>query len=236
MRRVMSPITPSSQAFSFNKEDNIMSMIEVVRRLQSQGHIVNFYVRKDGGILVKSIDGEKFPSGASGNARARQMVGASISEARLSQLKYATRARRIKKPSLDDEIRKEFERVKKKWNKAFKSKKGKPHPAGYFGWARIKWSLEHYGKEEALRRIREAERYASGIAYSKNVETLAMFIKVAGQQYNSPEFTQLAEDLLNNAYLIKESWIAPAYDELYKLNQGASPKDVAKNTRAILRL
>ena len=73
-----------------------MTMMEVVRQLQAQGHEVDFYVRKDGGILVKNIDGEKFPSGASGNARARQIAGASISEARISQLKYATRARKVK--------------------------------------------------------------------------------------------------------------------------------------------
>ena len=43
-----------------------MTMMEVVRQLQSQGHEIDFYVRKDGGILVRSIDGQKFPSGASG--------------------------------------------------------------------------------------------------------------------------------------------------------------------------
>lgn len=213
-----------------------MTMMEVVRQLQAQGHEVDFYVRKDGGILVKNIDGEKFPTGASGNARARQIAGASISEARISQLKYATRARKVKKPSLDDEIRKEFERVKKKWNKSFKSKGGKPHPAGYFGWKRIKYAIDHYGREEALRRIREAERYASGIAYAKNVEILAQYIKSVGDQLNSPELIKLSEDLIANAYSIKEEWIKPAYDELYKLNQGVPPKEVAKNTRAILRL
>ena len=213
-----------------------MTMMEVVQQLQAQGHQVDFYVRKDGGILVRNIDGERYPSGASGNARARQMVGASISEARVSQLKYATRARKVKKTSIDDEIKKEFNRVKKKWNKAFKAKGGKPHPAGYFGWNRIKYAVEHYGKEEALRRIREAERYASGIAYAKNVEILAQYIKSVGDQLNSQELVKLSEDLIANAYSIKEEWIKPAYDELYKLNQGIPPKEVARNTRAILRL
>lgn len=213
-----------------------MNMKQIVQRLQAQGHSVSFYVRKDGGILIKSIDGERFPSGASGNARARQLVGSSISEARLSQLKYATRARRVKKPSLDDELKQEYERVKKKWNKAFKAKGGKPHPAGYFGYNRIKYALEHYGKEEALRRIREAERYASGIAYAKNVEILAQYIKSVGNQLNSQELVKLSDDLIENAYSIKDEWIKPAYDELYKLNQGIPPKEVARNTRAILRL
>ena len=213
-----------------------MKMIEVVHQLQRQGHSVSYYVRKDGGILIKNIDGERFTTGASGNARARQLVGEFISEARIKQLKYATRARKVKRPTLDDAISKEYKRVKKKWNRAFKAKEGKAHPAGYFGWKRIKYALEHYGKEEALRRIHEAERYASGIAYAKNVEILAQFIRSVSDQLNSPELLKLSEDLIENAYSIKEEWIKPAYDNLYKLNEGVSAKEIARTTRAILRL
>lgn len=213
-----------------------MTMREVVKQLQEQGHEVDFYVRKDGGILVRKIDGEKYPSGASGNARARQLVGANISEARTSQLKYATRARKVKKPSLDDDIKREWQRVKKKWNKAFKAKGGKPHPAGYFGWNRINRAIKEYGKEEALRRILEAEKYASGIAYSKNVEYLVKLIKDAGKKLQSKSLLKLADDLSDNAYIIRDEWIKPAYDRLYDLNKGDSPEDVAKDVRAILRL
>ena len=212
-----------------------MTMIQVVRQLQSQGHSIIFHVRSDGGILIRSIDGMHY-SGAKGNAVARQMVGVEISKAREKQLKYATRARRIKRPALDDELEREYKRVKKLWSKAFKSKKGEPHQAGYFGKTRIKYALEHYGREEALRRIREAERYASGIAYSKNVEQLAYFIQSVADLYHSPELEKLAKDLVDNAYSIKDEWIKPAYDELYKLNAGLDTKEVARNTRKILRL
>lgn len=213
-----------------------MTMMEVIRQLQAEGHDVDFYVRKDGGVLVKRIDGESYPHGAAGNARAREIAGASISEARTKQLKYITRVRRKAKPSLDDELERAYQRVKRKWRKAFRPKNGKPHPAGYFDRRRIRYAVDRYGKAEALRRIQEAERYASGIAYSKNVRILAEFIKSAAAQYNSPELAKLADDLLENAYAIREEWIVPAYDELYKLNAGASPKDVARNARAILRL
>ena len=211
-------------------------MIEVVQTLQAQGHEIDYYVRKDGGILVKNIDGQKFPSGASGNAVARQMAGAQISEARVAQLKFATRARKVKKPTLDDEVKKEWQRVKKKWNKAFKAKNGKPHPAGYFGWNRINRAIKEYGREEALRRIREAEKYASGVAYAKNVEQLAGFILDAGTKYNSQALTKLSQDVLENAYAIRDEWIYPAYEALYKLNDGVPPEQVASNVRTILRL
>ena len=213
-----------------------MNMKQVVSKLQAQGHQVTYYVRKDGGILIRSIDGERFTTGASGNARARQIVGLQLSEARQSQLKFATRARKFKHPTLDDEIKNEWQRVKKKWNKVFKAKDGKPHPAGYFGWNRINRTIKEQGREEALRRIHEAERYATGLAYSKNIEYLATYIKMVADSTKSPDFQSLYDDIIELAYTIKEEWIKPAYDELYKLNKGVSPKEVAKNTRAILRL
>ena len=213
-----------------------MTMRQVVMELQSRGYQVEYYKRKDGGILIRRIDGEVFSSGASGNKRARQILGVKISEAIESQLKYATRSRKVKKPSLDDEVYKQFYKTKKVWNKAFKSTKGKPHPAGYFGWKRIKYTMEHYGREEALRRISEAEKYASGYAYTKNIEYLAVYIQDVATKTGSQALQRLHDDLLGNMYSIKEDWIKPAYDELYKLNQGIPPEQVASNVRSILRL
>ena len=217
-----------------------MTMLEVVRKLQEQGHKVEYYKRKDGGILIRRIDSQKFTTGASGNIIARGMVGTEISEARTSQLKYATRARkqlkRFRNVTIDDELKQEWQRVKKKWNKAFKAKGGKPHQAGYFSWAGVKYTFEKYGKEEALRRIREAEKYASGIAYEKNVKELAIQIQILADKLNSNELREVANDLIANAYQIKEAWIKPAYDELYKINAGVSAKQIAQGLRRILRL
>ena len=213
-----------------------MTMRQIVAKLQSQGHSVSFYVRKDGGILIKSIDGEKFTTGASGNVRARQILGVEASEARIRQLEYAMRQRGRVRFNIDEEIEKEYLRVKKIWNRKMKPKNHQPHPAGYFGRARIEYSMKHYGKEEALRRIREAERYATGYAYSKNVEQLYFVINDYAIKSGSTELEQLAIDLKANMYGIREEWIQPAYQELYKLNQGIPPKEVARATRRILRL
>lgn len=213
-----------------------MTMAEIVAELQRQGHEVTIYVRKDGGILIKSIDGERF-TGAHGNTRARAMVGTSISQAREAQLKFALRQRgKMKKVKVPNAVEEEYKRVKKLWNKAFKAKGGKPHPAGYFPKTRIKRILKEYGEEEAMRRIHEAERYASGIAYSKNVEHLADYIRMTANNLNSKELEQLANDILANAYAIRDEWIMPAYQELYKINDGIDPKQVAINVRRILRL
>ena len=218
------------------------SMIQIVNELASGGHQVDFYVRKDGGILIRSIDGEHF-TGAKGNARARQLTGQNISEARFKQLKYATEVRMhpVKNVEVKDSIKQEYARVKKMWNKAFKSKAGKPHPAGYFGWKRIKRTIKEQGEAEALRRIGEAEKYASGVAYSKNVQILAGFIKEAGDKFGNQALLKLAQDVLDNAYAIRDEWIYPAYKQLYDLNNidkdnQPAVDEVARMTRAILRL
>ena len=218
------------------------SMIQIVNELISGGHQVDFYVRKDGGILIRNIDGQHY-TGAKGNTRAREMTGQNISEARFKQLKYATEVRMhpVKNVQVKDSIRQEFQRVKKMWNKAFKSKGGKPHPAGYFGWQRIKRTIKEQGEAEALRRIGEAEKYASGVAYSKNVQILAGFIKEAGDKFSNSALLRLAQDVLDNAYAIRDEWIYPAYKQLYDLNNldvedQASVNEVARLTRAILRL
>lgn len=223
------------------KEEEIMTMMQIVQELISQGHQVDVYIRKDGGILIKSIDNQRF-SGAKGNTRAREMTGQKLSEARFAQLKFATGTRKelrtpsLKKTEIKDAINEEFKRVKKLWNKAFKAKKGKPHPAGYFTKARIKKSIRDFGEEEALRRIGEAEKYASGIAYSKNVKQLAEQVRSAGLTAESQELIQLADEIEANAYSIRDEWIYPAYDALYKLNDGVDPKEVATKVRKILRL
>lgn len=212
------------------------SMIQIVAELTAKGHNIKYSIRKDGGILIRSIDGEHF-YGAKGNARARAMVGATLSEARSAQLKYATQVRvHPVKIEVKEEIKEAYLRVKKIWNRAFRAKGGKPHPAGYFGWKRIKTSIKEWGEEEAMRRILEAEKYATGIAYSKNVQHLVDYIRMTAEQVESNELKQLAEDLADSAYTIRDEWTLPAYEALYALNKGRDPKEVAQKVRRILRL
>lgn len=212
-----------------------MTLRDIVAKLQAEGHTVEYRVRTDGSIIIKRIDSQKFTYGATGNVAARAMAKQSLDKRRASQLEYATRAKSAYK-SVDEQITEEFKRVKKIWKKAFPYRKGKPHPAGYFGITRIKYTMKRYGKEEALRRILEAEKYATGLAYSKNVAFLAAQIRKAAADYQSEELSKLADDIEANGYTIREEWISNAYEALYKLNDGMPPKEVARNVRKILRL
>lgn len=216
-------------------------MMQIVNELVQGGHQVDFYIRKDGGILIQRIDGQHFVA-AKGNARAREMVGASLSEAKIKQLKFATgtrkelRSKGLKNIRLPDSLWEEYKRVKKIWNKAFKAKGGKAHQAGYFSKASMRKALRDYGEEEVRRRLGEREKYASGIAYSENIRHLVDYIKMLASNIKSNEFIQLANDIQDNAQSIREEWIVPAYEALYKINKGVSPKQVAQNVRHILNL
>lgn len=212
-----------------------MTTRQLAAELQRRGHSVTIYVRKDGGILIKSIDGIHY-KGSEGNTVARNLLGQPFSEARARQTKYAQRQQRRKRITLPDGIKAEYQRVKKIWNKAFKARGGKPSNVGYFGKSAIEYAYRTQGEEETLRRIHEAEKYATGLAYSKNIEHLSSFIKDAGEKYNSQALLRLADDILTYGYMIKDEWIYPAYQELYKLNVGENPITIARNTRRILRL
>ena len=211
-----------------------MTAREMVKTLELQGHSVSYYVRKDGGILITSIDGQRF-TGAKGNIKARTMLGTTLSKARSEQLAEATITKKQLKIA-PQELKDEWLRVRAIWRKAFPRKKGKKNPVGTLPWKRIRWRYEHYGMADALQSLLEAEKYATGIAYTKNVEELAKFIEITGKKKRSVELIQLSKDIRSNMYLIREEWIKPAYEELYELNHGRSPKTVAWNVRKILRL
>ena len=44
----------------------------------------------------------------------------------------------------------------------------------------------------------------------------------------------LADDMVSNAWIIKEEAIYPTYYELYKINQGIPIEDIVRNIRRIL--
>lgn len=211
-----------------------MTMKKVVSQLQKEGHKVKYYIRKDGGILIKSIDGKAY-SGATGNAAARGMVGATLSEARTSQLKYITKER-SKRRTLEGKVAEEYKKVKRIWNKSFKAKKGESSGHGYLPRSKVRWVVENLGEEEALRRLSNMERYALGLAYPENIQALADEIHRLANLKKSSELKKLGDELVDKKEdnIIKEESILPAYEELYKINQGEDPKTIANNVRVIL--
>lgn len=215
-----------------------MTVRQTINLLRSQGHKVTYYQRRDGGVLIKSIDGQRF-TGATGNLYARAMTGQTLSVKRATQLGNITwSGKRLQSqiPSAEKEIKKKLSRVQRIWRKTFPRVDGKVPLVGRKTAKKVKWSLEHRGKAETMRLLEEAEKYAKGKAYSKNIQQLADFINDTGIAYHSQELQDLAKDILANAWMIEESAINPTYQELYKLNDGVPPEEIARNVRSILNL
>ena len=204
-----------------------MTLKEIVKVLESQGHSIKFVVRTDGSIRITHIDGSKRFSGSTGNAIARAMVGATLSEARTTQLaKIRTPKKKWGHKKLDplpDEVTKAIRRVQRLYRKAG-AKSGIPTRKHY------RENLKRFGKEEADRLLRQSERYIMGLAYEENVAVLVQRIRSDGWKYDSKGKTQEADALFqaaqhiaNFSHSFKEKWISKIYEWLYDMETKGSP-------------
>ena len=211
-----------------------MTIRQIAKELTAQGYEVRYRVRKDGGVLITKINNQKF-TGASGNKIARQMTGQDISEARSTQLERITRER-----TDVENLYKEYTKVKRKWTKS-----KLPKSAGKLTFKKFRRQIAEKGKTEALRYLGEKEKYASGVAYSLNVKALADYVNMMANNldtfgYDGSDMYNLEDEIRANDGNIREEWINPAYDELYRLNKepltDALINEVIRNTKRILHI
>lgn len=219
-----------------------MTMLEIVQQLQEAGNIVRYRVRSDGGILITKINNKNF-TGAKGNAFAREIVGASLSEARRSQLEsikpqYDARKGRAlnpkerKKFQPDEDIKKYLRKVQRVWRKANISPK-----QGKITLKKLRYIIQHEGIGKAREALDQALRYATGLAYDKNIDILLGYMN---QYYNligeEDILRELIEDIDANRHLIKEEYINDIYEILYNVNNGLNFKEAVRQIRNIIGL
>ena len=219
---------------------NQITMRQVVSQLRAQGHSITYYERKDGGVLIRSIDGQMF-TGATGNLYARAMAGTHLSVKRAAQISQITwTGKRAKNQISDREVKKKLEKVQRKWRKAFPRVDGKVPSVGRKTAKKTQWNLEHKGKEETMRLLSEAERYASGLAYNKNIDYLLTMLKDYIDKlddYNSKRIlSDLYNDISESRVSFQEEHIIDVYKKLYLLNDGVPAEEVARQIRLLLNL
>jgi len=214
-----------------------MTLREIVNELRAQGHQVEIYNRKDGGILVKSIDGMSFKA-AEGNTLARQMgqslgLTTELSAARKTQLKI------IKPKGKRTPIPKALEVKLKKVQKAYNVHKV-PIKQGRITKKVLRQVLEEEGVEAARKKLTAAQRYAEGYATNTTIDAFVASIdhyqklfKKGTQVYEELEL--LKKDVLRSSGIIKDEWIYPAYKRLYDITKG-NALDVINDVRRMLRL
>lgn len=199
---------------------------QMVTQLKSQGYEVTYRIRKDGGILITSIDGQRF-KGASGNVRARILTGNVLSKRRTAQLTKITRERRIHPRKLPIETPEDLERFRKrvmrKWRKAALT--------GSISKKNLRKIIEERGLKAAETYLEEMERHAEGKSYLGQINALIARIE---QDKNvladSPEETAELDKIID---IIKEKqedmtpdMVFTIFDWLYNYEKDANAKAV----------
>ena len=191
-------------------------MIDIVEELVSQGHKITWRVRTDGGIIVKSIDGQVFHDLTSGNKVARSMVvGGELPMSQITQRQFnVNKYIKLKegevksRGDIDKELEKKLRRVQRIRRKYGRVEEGK------ISKKKLRWYVKEYGKERAKEYLESRERYYMGYANKDNVEFLAQAIERMGleQPKYKNEADSLAAWIRAKADTFREDWIAPCYD------------------------
>lgn len=215
-----------------------MTLRELVKELRSQGHQVEYYNRKDGSILIRSIDGIDY-KGAAGNAVARALgqsmnINAELSQARKTQLKIIKP--KGKRTPLPKALEVKLKKVQKLYNK-----NKVPIAQGRITKKLVRQIVEEEGEVAARKKLTQAQRYAEGYATNATIDAFLtaiqsyrMLFKQGSQEYEA--LKQLEDDIRISSGIIKDEYIKPAYDELYLIKNQGNVLDVVDNVRKILRL
>ena len=207
-----------------------MTMRQIVSQLESQGHKVKYTIRKDGGIRITKINGKRF-TGSQGNTIAREMAGQVLSTRREAQLKTIRSQKgqfghRKRVQQLPEQIIKRIRRVQAKFRKNNVNRTGIVTQRNY------RYVLKTYGQEEAERRLAQAERYASGLAYTENVDALTKRLELDLDKKRSSKMENIKNRISAMRENFKESWINKIYEIIYEWEQGRISGDEAADAIA----
>lgn len=214
-----------------------MTTKELINNLRLRGHKVTARKRTDGGWLITKIDRTAY-SGAKGNQKARELLGESLSEKKLSQYRYNVQEYirgKKKQRTLEDDIKKQLRKVQKVWRKN--------KVKGRITARNVKRHIKEFGMMEAFEYLKRQTRYGQGYAYEKNVEYLAQYIDDIAQsiQDEKAKSQTLTCASIIRAYMssFKESWIEMIYSLWYEVrNSGFEPavvEDAIRRTYEIMK-
>ena len=166
-----------------------MNLLEIIKILQKEGHKVEYSHRKDGGYIIRKIDGQRF-SGKTGNAFARRMTGQSLSIARatqLSRIRTPKGKRAVKRMPIPENLKRALRRVQRQWRKKHPTIEGTISTRG------LRYQIEKYGVEEAEMSLDKAYRYSMGFAYIDNVLFLIQRIEQDLSKMPSSEMESIVD-------------------------------------------
>lgn len=197
-----------------------MTVKEMIETLKEQGHQVSFRKRPDGSYLITRLDGIAYML-AKGNAKAREILGESLSERRAKQLeriappkKVAPSKRKIQE-TLSQRMLKELRRVQR-----IRRKEG---ANGQIGKRGLRVILREEGEEAVFDYLKQSERTARGYARYDSIDALQQRIESWKNISQIPGSWQNVLTLIQEKReLFLEAWIAPINDIMYELERDVS--------------
>lgn len=210
-----------------------MTIKKSIKELRSRGYRVTYRQRKDGGVLIKSINGHKY-KGAKGNKVARGLLGQKLSTARAYQLHRLnprkgddwTRPAAKVRTKLPEALTKELRSVQRLWRKGTGLVKAHTTIQGTISKGNLRYVYETYGEQVAWEKLLKAKRYTQGYAYEENIKwfqetlsSLADQLELYGLDISA--LTDFIEKLDDPALIerFQEEWLAPLHDEYYDLTR-----------------
>lgn len=204
-----------------------MKVEEMIKALEEMGFKVSARKRTDGGMIISKINNMTF-TGAKGNQYARQVLGVELSQARIEQThfnvqKYIAGAK--KKTTLDEEMKGKLRKVQRLWRR--KGVKGRITAK------KVKWHIEHEGRQSAEANLEKMTRYGSGYAYYENVEYLAQYIEdiargILNNDSLQDEVYRVADYIRSKAETFKEEWIGKCYEYAYAIIENHYDEDMTR--------
>lgn len=208
-----------------------LSVLEIIELLQEQGHEVEYSKRKDGGYIIRKIDGRAF-SGKTGNAFARNIVGAKLSQARqvqLAKIRTPKGRRQHRLEPIPEDVNKMLKKVQKSWRKKH------PDIRGTATTRNVRWFLREHGKEATMQALDKSYRYSQGYAYIDNVNHLIERIRNDLTIQPSSDMEEIVGLIERKMMDFKEEWISPIYQALYEWEKGViSDQECARQIRGII--
>ena len=208
-----------------------MNLIEIIKLLEEQGHEVEFSHRKDGGYIIRKIDGQHF-TGKSGNVIARRMTGQKLSQAReiqLARIRTPKGKRQMKLEEVPEDVKRMLRKVQTSWRKKH------PDIRGTATMKNVRWFLKTHGKEATMLSLDKSYRYSQGFAYIDNVNHLIERIRLDLSVEPSSDMEEVISLIESKMMLFKEEWISPCYQALYDWEKGViSDQECARQIRAII--
>ena len=203
-----------------------MTLKQIVNALKSQGHAINFRQRKDGSIVITRIDGKSYAN-KSGNAKARSLLGVTLTSAQRQQLEDIKTEKgkfgHKKLSALPKALKRELKNVQRHFKKLGVE-------AGMPTTANIRWYLTHPEEApySAKERLKEAERYSKGLAYSKAIEGMRRqlleninYLREHGDKESAQRLVKIRAYLKAHAKDIKETQLAELANRIYDARRGS---------------